>query len=524
MKQQIDLLDATPAKRLYHSIIADYDINMAMCELIDNALDIWSKNRKKQALNINILLDYHQQRIEISDNAGGIDADELSYLVGPGHTGNLETNESIGIFGVGTKRAVVALSQDISIKTRRKDDTFLIEFDDKWIEKEDWILPIYKIDSIPKGTTTIELLKLRKLIEKSSAPLLMEHLGATYSKFLSSDKVKIAVNKAIVESIEFDNWSYPPSFEPINYIGKLSAADGSEVRINAVAGLTNESSPAGGEYGVYFYCNDRLIARALKTIDVGFTTGYAGKPHADVSLTRVIVSLNGKALLMPWNSSKSDINSSHEIFVALQAWLFRTVKDFASLSRRLSKQEGGWPKQVFTYNSGEMRTEQVEDFPAANTSYLPPLPVMRPRYSAKVKKANAAVSIKKPWTTGLYESIIAADWILKQNFSQKNRIALLILDSTLEIAFKEYLVNDSGHHYSEQRLFNLFRNRHNVHNEIKNYVDISNRDWSKIQYFYDLRCQTIHRRTSVSIDDTDMANFRSVVERVLKKLFNLKFE
>jgi hypothetical protein len=30
---------------------------------------------------------------------------------------------------------------------------------------------------------------------------------------------------------------------------------------------------------VYFYCNDRLVARALKSFDVGFMKGYAGLPH-----------------------------------------------------------------------------------------------------------------------------------------------------------------------------------------------------------------------------------------------------
>ncbi|MCY3689409.1 MAG: ATP-binding protein, partial [Gammaproteobacteria bacterium] len=368
-----------------------------------------------------------------------------------------------------------------------------------------------------------ELVELRKSIDKDSTSSLIEHLGATYSKFLSSAKVNVVVNDQLVESIEFDNWAYPPSYEPINYIGNVSAEDGSEVIVNAVAGLTIESSPAGGEYGVYFYCNDRLVARALKTIDVGFTTGYAGKPHADISLTRVIVSLNGNASLMPWNSSKSDINSSHEIFVALQAWLLRTVKDYASLSRRLSKQDGGWNKQVFGYKKGAIRIEKIEDFPNANTTYLPPLPIMKPRYSAVVTKANATISNTKPWTTGLYESIIAADWILKQNFSQKNRIALIILDSTLEIAFKEYLVNDSGQRYAEQRLLDLFRNRISVHSEIKNYVNISNRDWKMIEHYYDQRCQLIHKRASVSIDDRAIANFRSVVERVLKKLFSLHF-
>jgi len=34
MKKQVDTVDATPSKRLYLSIIADYDLDKGICELI----------------------------------------------------------------------------------------------------------------------------------------------------------------------------------------------------------------------------------------------------------------------------------------------------------------------------------------------------------------------------------------------------------------------------------------------------------------------------------------------------------
>jgi hypothetical protein len=67
----------------------------------------------------------------------------------------------------------------------------------------------------------------------------------------------------------------------------LKTEGGFEVKMEAFAGLTCESSPAAGEYGVYFYCNDRLIARGLKTFEVGFTKGFEGLPYPKVSLTRI---------------------------------------------------------------------------------------------------------------------------------------------------------------------------------------------------------------------------------------------
>ena len=44
---------------------------------------------------------------------------------------------------------------------------------------------------------------------------------------------------------------------------------------------------------------------------------------------------------------------------------------------------------------------------------------------------------KCPWTIGLYESIIATETVFKTKLFEKNRICIIILDSCLEIGFKE---------------------------------------------------------------------------------------
>jgi DNA-binding MltR family transcriptional regulator len=124
---------------------------------------------------------------------------------------------------------------------------------------------------------------------------------------------------------------------------------------------------------------------------------------------------------------------------------------------------------------------------------------------------------------GLYEGVIAADLIAKQHLEQRNRIALIVLDSTLEIAFKEYLVNDSGVHYTDSQLLSLFKTRHAVHMEIKKYVSLNMTTWKKISHFSDMRNKLIHQRASAGISDDELENFREVVEGVLKKLHKLRF-
>lgn len=521
MKKEIETLDATPTKRLFLSIIADYDLNRSICELVDNGLDAWVRGGRAKRINIKIVLDKRQQTVTVEDDAGGLPKSELRYVVGPGQTGTSPTDETIGIFGVGTKRAVVALAQDIRIKTRQpRHVTCQIEFDDKWLEDNDWDLPVYEVDDITQGTTIVELQRLRIQITDDAIAQLKEHLSTTYARFLTNNSITVSVNGEKLSSRFFENWAYPPGYVPQRYVGTLQTEDNRVVRVEAVAGLSRESSPAAGEYGVYFYCNDRLVARALKTFEVGFTKGLAGLPHPKVSLTRVLVFLNGDARSMPWNSSKSDISTKHEVFIALHPWLVQVVKDYASLSRIWM---GDWPDKVFKYGDGTIKEVQVDDFPKVKKSFLPPLPRSRPRYGEVITQKNKQVAKKKPWTKGLYEGIIAADLISKQHLEQRNRIAFIVLDSTLEIAFKEYLVNESGGIYSDAKLLSIFSRRTSVYDEIKRYVDIKADIWKKIDHYYHLRCKFVHERATVGINDSQIDDFRQVVEGILAKLYKLKF-
>ena len=522
MKKEVDIVNAVPSKRLFLSIIADYNLNRSICELVDNAIDIWIKSEKKSSIEIKVDLDLNQQTIFISDNSGGVKKSDLHLIVGPGQTSNLSADETIGIFGVGTKRAVVALAQDIKITTRyKRNKTYSVEFDDKWLKNEEWELPVYEVDEISESTTIVELQKLRMKLTEESFNQLEEHLQATYARFIRDQNVTIRLNSEELQPLEFDNWAYPPDYSPRNYIGNLYTEDGGTVKVEVLAGLSLESSPAGGEYGVYFYCNDRLIARSLKSYDVGFAKGLAGQPHPDISLTKVIVSLHGKSQLMPWNSSKSGIYPNHNTFIALRNFLVTVVKDYSSLSRRFV---GEWPEKVFKYTKGEIVKQSIDNFPEVKTSYLPPLPKTKLRYSDKINKANRNIAKNKPWVIGLYEGIISVDTIFKQKLEQKNRICLIILDSTLEIAIKEYLVNESGQSYNDKKLLDLFRNRTNVQNEINKYVKFSANMWKKINYYYTLRNKLIHERATIGITDGQIEDYREVVQKVLKRLFKLSFK
>lgn len=521
MKREIKLVDGTPSKRLFWSIMSDYTLNTSICELIDNALDIWLKGKQLEHLCITIDLDIDRQLIKIQDCAGGVPEQDHQLLISPSSSNNNPDENIIGLFGVGSKRAVVALAEEVRILTRHKDgSTYQIDIDASWLESDTWEMPVYEVGDIPENTTIIDLSKLRLHLSADDEANLRNHLAETYACYLKKPNFQINLNGIDVKSKEFNKWAYPPGFEPRYYMFNVSTDGGGEVGVELYAGLAGAKEPGKDDYGVYFYCNDRLIMKEVREKEVGYATGIAGVPHHDASLARVIVSMYGPAKLIPWNSSKSAVNFGHPVFKGLQNFLFRFVSDYSSLSRRF---KGQWEDQVFCYTSGEIEHVDISEVTKVKRSYLPPLPKVRKNLLDQLRNKNRQIVEDKPWTLGLLESIAAVDIITRQKLETKNRIALILLDSSFEIGLKEFIAHTDQLNYGGRTLEQIFEKRDIAISVVRQMVTFDQVTLKKIRYFYSLRNKLIHEKATLSVTNADIKNYTETIQRVLNLLFSLDF-
>lgn len=74
-KTEVGSLNGIPEKRVFWSIMSDYDLRTGLCELIDNVLDIWVHAKPRLPLEVQLSLDAERQLISIRDNAGGVKRD-----------------------------------------------------------------------------------------------------------------------------------------------------------------------------------------------------------------------------------------------------------------------------------------------------------------------------------------------------------------------------------------------------------------------------------------------------------------
>jgi hypothetical protein len=352
----------------------------------------------------------------------------------------------------------------------------------------------------------------------------VEHLGQTYGWFLHNG-CTIHVNREAIRALDFDKWAYPKGFPPRQARFSLTFPDQTPVKVDITAGLILDRDPEKENYGVYVYCNHRLVVKELKTRDVGyFVTGEAGVPHPDASLCRCIVQLQGPAQLMPWNSSKSAFNPGEPVFQQLRPTLIKLVSHFSSLSRRLKNE---WDQKVFSHKRGSIEPVEAEDLSTGKHLVLPPLPkVNRPR-AERLKTRNKAQIRRQPWTLGLVEAMSAVDILERQRLETKNRIALIVLDSNFEIALKEFIVHRHDlfppNHFPNTRIQDLFRKRQQVIDTVNGAMPIPVILLSKARHYYEMRNKLIHERATVDITDSDVANYKVTIQEILTLLFGLKF-
>jgi hypothetical protein len=525
-KRPVQSVDGSPKKRLFWSIISDYNLKTALCELIDNALDQWLLDKKAPPLTIELDLDVERKVISVKDNAGGVRLNDLHVLIAPGGSRNDPLAELIGVFGVGGKRAAIALAENIEIRTRHENGrTHELDITRAWIESDDWHIPAYEIPDIRERTTEIDLSYLRKPLTETDIDDLRVHIGYTYSWFITQG-CTIALNGDLVAPIVFDAWAYPPGHSPRRMVYDVDLADIGRVNFDVTAGLIRDRDREGGNYGVYFYCNQRLIVKELKTREVGyFVTAEAGVPHFDSSLCRTIVRLQGPAKGMPWTSNKTGINFDHPLFKQISRTIIDLTSHFTRLSRRFRED---WPNSVIRHDKGDIEIQRADEVTPAGRLLLPSLPrEQRPR-GVRHKGANEQQIDRQPWTLGLVEAFDAIDVIERQNLQTKNRFALILLDSNFEIAMKEVIVNRPKvfppHEFTNKKISELSERRTEVIKAVRAKINIPDELIDKANYYYSIRNSLTHERATANPTDADIRGYTTVVQQLLRILFDLQFE
>ncbi len=168
MKKSTDTAKAIPTKQFFVSMLTrDIKLEDAILDLIDNCLDGALRladgedvDYKKHRISIQL----SGSKFSIEDDCGGIPRDvaiDYAFKMGREPDDDRDSDaETIGMYGVGMKRAIFKMGENAVVRTRHGNDTYEVPITSDWLKDKEWSelpinVPTTKSEKLAKPGTTI---------------------------------------------------------------------------------------------------------------------------------------------------------------------------------------------------------------------------------------------------------------------------------------------------------------------------------------------------------------------------------
>lgn len=332
---------ANPTKAFFVRMLTrDISTRDCILDLIDNSVDsAWDAagappktlSAGKRLAKFEIRISIDKKEFHIQDNCGGIPlnaAAEYAFTFG---RDSLEgrTDYSVGVYGIGMKRAIFKLGTDITVRSSPKgEQPFEVPINvDAWLNDAN---PIWDFDmepSEPLPAPGVEI-AVRTLTPETAVTFsdpgfvnsLRSTIGRDYILPLMQG-LRIIVNDQPIEgsTVEFMEGA---EFSPMR-----AAYDEGEVSIEIVAGMwkqprdENEPSRSRDERsGWYVICNGRVVVAADRTDQTVWGRGRFPAWHGQYEgFIGVVLFTSAKPELLPMTTTKNGVDTSFSIYRRAQA-------------------------------------------------------------------------------------------------------------------------------------------------------------------------------------------------------------
>jgi hypothetical protein len=332
-------INASPTKSFFiNTIVKDIQLTDAILDLIDNSIDSYLINRLEGKHNI--LINFSENSFIIEDDCGGINKEDIPNRVFRFGQASENRGKTIGVFGIGMKRAMFKMGRRMLIESDDGKNFYSILIDEKWLGQEDnWELK-FQDQGASKGKRLTRI-TITDIFPNISSELkstifvnnLIRRIQNTYPIFME-DMVTIRINNHIIKQPYDFKFLYDEkkSFLPFHKKDTFG-----EVEVEFFAGFTLPvDTDQENIYGWYIFCNNRLVIRR----DVSPKTGWEGlegvKYHypEDNRFLGLVFLNSENAMLLPWHTTKEDIQEDSKLYLKVQVEMRELTKRFVNFIRR----------------------------------------------------------------------------------------------------------------------------------------------------------------------------------------------
>jgi hypothetical protein len=358
---------ASPTKSFFVSMLTrDIDLQDAILDLLDNCVDGIVRSKRgnlsgeKPYDKFRAKITATSERFVIEDNCGGIPrklAEEVAFRMGR-LSGKSEKLETVGIYGIGMKRAIFKMGKRAVVRSEHDGKAFQVAITPEWLQDESsWQLTSEEVK--PTGTpgTAITVTELydpiRRDFTNADSPFLENLYGMiaeNYSVIIGKG-FSVELNGEPVKRVEFNllvsksnrGQDKKHAINPYVYKGKIR-----DVEFEVVVGfyrppLTEEDIEKENEApradlsqaGWSVICNDRLVLRSDKTAITGWGTGGVPRFHNQFSSISGVVTLRSTdPAQLPLKTTKRGIETSSDVYYRLLDSMREGTKQFTDYTNR----------------------------------------------------------------------------------------------------------------------------------------------------------------------------------------------
>lgn len=356
-------IEAKPAKRFFVEMLTrDIDLDDAILDLIDNSLDgllrmTHADISKYADYKIDITL--NSDCFTIKDNCGGIPTNvALEYAFRMGRPAEIDDDiPTIGMYGIGMKRAVFKMGTNIKIISENDDRCFFVDIPNDWLQDDNaWHLEMQDCAETlnEKGTTIIveslypgisslyssDSLFIERLIEKISIhyAFVLKH---GFNIYVNGFEVK---GKEISLLIENDPDTITNQRGILPYVYKENN-DGLEITI--ICGLVDappsiEEDEASAESakvdrvdaGWTIICNERVVLYADRSRLTGWGDGLPQFHYQFNTLVGIVSFKSNIASKLPVTTTKRGVDASSDVFLRIRRKMIEGMRIFVDYTNK----------------------------------------------------------------------------------------------------------------------------------------------------------------------------------------------
>lgn len=336
------MLDGAPTKRFFVQMLPrDIELDDAILDLVDNSVD-GAMRSNQDGLDGDRPFEGYRCDLQIDgaafvlqDNCGGIPDDYLEAAFRLGRPtvdldGNLPT---IGMYGIGMKRAIFKMAVDATVTSVSKDRAVRVRYGPEWLDPEspDWGLDLDEFEADGERGVRIAVDRLLPDIAKrfgAEAFLdgLRDKLGQHFA-YIMGRGFELTLNGAPVPP-ETVRLKFSESIRPYDYEAdvdgvKVKVAVGFFRKLTRQAELEDATDPdadtpdgiAADTAGITVICNERVVVISDRTTITGWGLSNTPRYHPQFrAINGLIIFTANDAKKLPISTTKRDLDTDAEVF------------------------------------------------------------------------------------------------------------------------------------------------------------------------------------------------------------------